>query len=109
MIKIISECNDFIKDCGFTYAFCGGYALELFLGKKLRTHSDVDITVFEEDKINIADFMLKKGWNVYEHKADWIDNKIANNYLRQLLSAGDTKITELHSVWAIARLLVFQT
>jgi len=90
-----------MKDCGFIYAFCGGYALELFLGRELRPHSDIDTTVFEEDKINAIEFVLNKGWNVYEHKADWIDNKIANNYLRQILSSSDEKITELRYVWAI--------
>jgi len=50
MNKIISECNTFLKDCGITYAFCGGHALELFLNKKLRSHSDVDIIVFEKYK-----------------------------------------------------------
>jgi hypothetical protein len=101
MIKIISECNDFLKDCGLTYAFCGGYALELFLNKKLRSHSDVDIIVFEENKNCIVDFVLKKNWNVYEHKADWIDNKIANNYLRLIINSNDEKILQLFSVWAI--------
>jgi len=101
MIKLISECNNFIKDCGFTYAFCGGYALELFLGRKLRPHSDIDITVFEEDKINGIKFVLNKGWNVYEHKADWIDNKISNNYLRPILNSSDERIPELRFVWAI--------
>jgi len=101
MIKLISECNDFIKDCGFTYAFCGGYALELFLGKRLRPHSDIDTTVFEEDKINSIEFVLNKGWNVYEHKADWVDNKIANNYLRQILTSNDEKISEMRYVWVI--------
>ena len=101
MIKLISECNNFMKDCGFTYAFCGGYALELFLGRKLRPHSDIDTTVFEEDRINAIEFVLNKGWNVYEHKADWIDNKIANNYLRQILNSKNEKITNLRYVWAI--------
>ena len=101
MIKLISECNDFMKNCGFTYAFCGGYALELFLGKKLRPHSDIDTTVFEEDKNNSIEFVLNKGWNVYEHKADWIDNKIANNYLHPILNSSDERIGELRYVWAI--------
>jgi len=103
MIKLISECNDFMKDCGFTYAFCGGYALELFLGKRLRSHSDIDTTVFEEDRINSIEFVLNKGWNVYEHKADWdfINNKIANNYLRRILKSDDKRIPELRYIWAI--------
>jgi len=65
MIKIISECNDFFKNCGFTYAVCGGWALELFANKKIRTHADVDISIFDEDRKNIVEFMMNKGWNVY--------------------------------------------
>jgi len=101
MHELIEECNDFLKDCGFPYAFCGGYALELFLNRTLRTHSDVDISIFEEDKAKIIEFMLSRGWNVYEHKADWIDNKKANAYLRAILSADDSKIPGLFSVWAV--------
>jgi len=90
-----------MKNCGFTYAFCGGYALELFLGRKLRPHSDIDTTVFEEDRINAIKFVLNKGWNVYEHRCDWIDNKKANAYLRAILNSNDKNISNLRSVWAI--------
>jgi len=98
MTKIISECNDFMKDCGFPYAICGGYALELFLGNKLRPHSDIDITTFEENRINSIAFALSKGWNIYEHKADWIDNKKANCYLRAIINPNDKENAELKHI-----------
>jgi len=101
VIKIISKCNDFLKGCGFNYAICGGYALDLFYGKKLRTHGDIDITVFEEDRARSVDYVQSKGWNVYEHKADWIDNKVANNYLHLITSLDDKVLTKLNIVWAI--------
>lgn len=101
MIKLISECNDFMKDCGFTYAFCGGYALELFLGKKLRPHSDIDVTVFDDNKADVIEYVLSKGWNVYEHGFDWIDSKKSNSYLKSILSPEDKRISSLHSVWAL--------
>ena len=101
MKNLILECNDFLKNCGFSYAICGGYALELFLGKKLRPHSDVDVSIFEDDKANIVEFILNKGWNVYEHKFDWIDNKKSNSYLRAILDSNDEKIPELDQLWAI--------
>ena len=101
MNKLILECYNFFKNCGFTYAFCGGYALELFLNKTLRTHSDIDTTVFEEDRINAIEFVLKKGWNIYEQKCDWIDHKVTNAFLRQILSSSDKKIMELNHVWVM--------
>ena len=101
MIKIISECNDFMKGCGFTYAICGGYALELFYGKKLRAHGDIDVTVFEEDRANSVEYVLNKGWNVYEHKFDWVDNKKANSWLRSISNPNDKKLEKLHVVWVM--------
>lgn len=101
MIKIISESNDFLKSCDLTYAFCGGYALELFLNKTLRSHSDVDIVVFEEDKSSIIKYVLNKGWNIYEHKSEWINNKQANSYLHLVQNPNDEDVFHLSGVWAI--------
>ena len=101
MIKLISECNDFFLNCGFPYAFCGGYALELFTNKTIRTHSDVDISIFNENRKNIVDFMLNRGWNVYEHKFDYIENQPTNNYLRSILDSNEEKITKLNGIWTI--------
>jgi len=101
MVKIISECNVLFNDCGFSYAICGGYALELYYGKKLRTHGDIDITVFEEDRAKSVEYMLNKGWNVYEHKADWVDNKKANSWLRLITNPNDERLPKLSVVWVL--------
>ena len=94
MNHLIAECYDFIKDCRLTYALCGGYALELFTNKKTRTHSDVDITLFNEDRKAIVDFVLNKGWNVYEHLH-------SENCLRKITNPGDERIQNCFYLWAI--------
>lgn len=96
VIKIIYECNNFMKGCGFTYAFCGGYALELFSGRKIRAHGDIDITVFEQDRARSIDYVMKKGWNVYEHKSNE-----ENSFLRLISDLSDANLTNLNGVWAI--------
>ena len=101
MIKIIAESNDFLKGCDLSYAFCGGYALELFLNKTLRSHSDVDIVAFEKDKGPMIEYVSSKGWKVYEHKTEWIDNKKANSYLRLVQNSNDPEVLHLNSVWAM--------
>jgi len=70
MNQLISECRNFFEEFIHPYAICGGYALELFVGTSVRSHSDLDITVFHEDKQNIIAYILSKGWNIYEPKHD---------------------------------------
>ncbi|MDR2183982.1 MAG: hypothetical protein LBE55_07380 [Clostridiales bacterium] len=67
MNKLISDCNDFFKDCGFAYAICGGFALELFLNKGLRPHSDMDVSIFDENRRDAAKFLLDAGWSIYKY------------------------------------------
>jgi hypothetical protein len=68
MNHLISECRKFFEDFKHPYAVCGGYALELFTDTHNRPHSDLDITVFREDKQNIIAYVQSKGWNIYEPK-----------------------------------------
>lgn len=39
---LIKEANDLLRAGDFDYAFCGGYAIELFLDKEIRKHGDND-------------------------------------------------------------------
>lgn len=66
MNKLIKDCYEFMKDADFSYAICGGYALELFLNKKIRIHSDIDITVFKEDTLKAIKYIKSKSWDMYE-------------------------------------------
>ena len=91
MNKLLLECNEFFKDCGFIYAIGGGWAFDLFLNKKTRPHADIDISIFDEDRKNIVEFMLNKGWNVYGPP----------KYLEQIVSSDDELIYNRHAVWTI--------
>ncbi len=92
LFNLISECNDFFKDSGFTYAFCGGYALEMYLNREIRTHSDIDIIVFEKDKKSVVEFIIKKGWNVYLR---------ADMKLIKTINSDDKRLKDSLTVWAI--------
>lgn len=94
MKNIINECYDFMKDCGLTYALCGGYALELFTKQKNHTYSDIDITLFNEDRKGIVDYILNKGWNVYTHIH-------SINCLKKITNSNDDKIINYLYLWAI--------
>ena len=66
MNTLIIEANDLLKDGDFEYAFCGGQAVDLFLGYQSRTHGDIDICAFWNDRDRIISFMQSQGFQVYE-------------------------------------------
>lgn len=66
MNQLIIEANDLLKDGGFEYAFCGGQAVDLFLGYESRTHGDIDVCAFWNDRDRIILYMQSQGFQVYE-------------------------------------------
>lgn len=66
MNQLIRETNELLCKGNFNYAICGGFALDLFLKKNVREHSDIDVCVYRKDKLEIINFMKYNGWTVYE-------------------------------------------
>lgn len=83
MNKFVLETHDLLKNQDFDYAVCGGYAIELFLNKSIRSHKDIDISASWKDRNKIINFFLNLGWNIYElcgnslvHKITDVDNQL---------------------------------
>jgi len=66
--SMMEELNAFMANSRFPWAVCGGFALDLFLNKNIRTHSDIDICVFERDRDCVLQYMLDADWTVYEFR-----------------------------------------
>ena len=66
MNYLIISANNLLKQGQFPYAFCGGYAIELFVNNKIRTHGDIDVAAFWEDRDKIILYMQSLDWQVYE-------------------------------------------
>ena len=65
MNEVILQAHDLFKAAGFDYAICGGFGIEMYVGRELRTHGDFDIAVFQEDKQKAVQFLLDNNWPVY--------------------------------------------
>jgi len=66
MNNLVHEANNLLKNGSFDYAFCGGHALDMFLGYESRVHGDIDICAFWEDRDKIIEYMISQGYKVYE-------------------------------------------
>ena len=68
MNDILLSLRGLLRDSGIDWAVCGGWAIDLFLGRTTRAHGDLDLSVPEGDREKIIRFMLGKGWLVYEFR-----------------------------------------
>lgn len=68
MHPLLLQTKALLADAPFDWAVCGGFAIDLFLGRETRVHGDIDLCALEKDRPNIQRFMLEKGWNVYEFR-----------------------------------------
>jgi len=93
MCELIRECNNLLRDCEFPYAFCGGYALELFLDKYLRPHGDIDVFTFEDDRKSMVAYILNKGYNVYI--------RTGHMKLNLVTDSEDLRLIDHSQIWAI--------
>lgn len=64
--NLIKQANKLLINGSFDYAICGGFAIELFLNKETRKHSDIDISVYWQDRDKIILYMQSLGFDVYE-------------------------------------------
>lgn len=66
MNNLVTETNALLKNGGFEYAVCGGFAIELFLDKSIRKHGDIDISAFWHDRDKIILYMRSLDFDIYE-------------------------------------------
>jgi len=50
-------------DAKFPWWIAGGYALDLFMGRQLRAHNDIDVSVFRDDIAKVRDTL--RGWELF--------------------------------------------
>ena len=48
--------------CG--WYVCGGWAIDLFLGRVTRAHKDVDVAVARRDQSEVQDYLRRRGWGL---------------------------------------------
>jgi len=95
--KLILQAQDLFKGCSFTYYICGGFALELFVGKKLRPHSDLDASVFMENKKDVAAFLHEKGWDIYKR----IFEPQGLGGVSPIADTNDPRLNDARILWAM--------
>ena len=63
MFKEIQSISKILKDLNIDWYIAGGWAIDLYLGKKTREHLDIEIAITRTDQL-----VLKKYLNTPLHK-----------------------------------------
>lgn len=53
-----------MSKCDVSWAVCGGWAIDLFLGHQTRAHGDVDVAVLREDQAHLYAFLAQLRWRI---------------------------------------------
>jgi hypothetical protein len=72
-----------------TWAVCGGWALDTFLGRVTRPHKDVDILIPRQEQLHIQDYLCEQGWLM----------KVAVDGNLSPWQKGDFLQPPLHCIW----------
>jgi Aminoglycoside-2''-adenylyltransferase len=78
-----------LRDLPCEWCVCGGWAVDLFLGRVTRAHKDVDVSVARRDQLEVRRDMNARGWKL--EKAH--DGKLT------LWEDGEFLSPPLHTVW----------
>jgi len=46
------------------WAFCGGWAIDLFLDRQTRAHKDIDVAVARRDQLEAQAYLTERGWRL---------------------------------------------
>lgn len=53
-----------LRDLPCPWYACGGWALDLFLGRVTRVHKDVDVAIARTDQIAVQRYLQERGWRL---------------------------------------------
>jgi len=53
-----------LRDLPCEWYVCGGWAVDLYLGRVTRGHKDVDVSVARRNQLEVRDYMSARGWKL---------------------------------------------
>ena len=63
---LLARVANLMSDFGPSWALCGGWAVDAWLGEETREHGDVDLTIFHDDQRAIFEY-FGEGWLLNGH------------------------------------------
>ncbi len=62
MTPVIDNVGRLLSDLNCRWCFCGGWAIDLFLGFNTRVHKDIDVAILRTDQHVVWTFLNVRNW-----------------------------------------------
>lgn len=60
----VEKVGALLRDLPRPWYVCGGWAIDLFLGRVTRAHKDVDVAVARRDQLEVQRYLSRRGWRL---------------------------------------------
>lgn len=68
--ELLARVADLMTDYPTSWALCGGWAVDAWLGRETREHCDVDLSVFHDEQSTVYTYLTRAdGWLLNGHDA----------------------------------------
>jgi hypothetical protein len=85
----VEKVASLLRDLPCEWYVCGGWAVDIYLGRVTRAHKDVDVSIARRNQLEVRNYMLRRGWRL--EKAH--DGKLTP------WAAGEFLALPFHTVW----------
>lgn len=83
------QVGELLRDLPCPWYVCGGWALDLFLGRVTRVHKDVDVAIARTDQTIVQRYLRERGWRLEKvHRGQ-----------REPWEDGERLAPPVHGVW----------
>lgn len=62
--SVLEKTAELLSGLACDWFFCGGWGLDLFVGRVTRSHKDVDIAVARRDQLSVQAYLAEKEWRL---------------------------------------------
>jgi len=100
MDKLILQAAELFKNADFDWCVCGGFALDIFAGKQLRAHGDLDICFFSQDRAKVLQYLIDRDWPIYGRQGGWEELPVKQFLFYKITDANDPELKD-YGFWAV--------
>lgn len=97
MFKVPVKINSLLRDTSVEWGVAGGWAIDLFLDKKTRSHKDIEVAILRRDQLKIKEELIPDWRFEYIHRrksVDWSEKIYLEKPIHEIYAVNKSDTSE---------------